>query len=210
MSTIGQVGAGSVGMDATRAVAKEGEGVHDAAPLEEGDSVRLSVGTTEAEIKHQTDQQLMRNLAAFMAKLAKENGDGAAGMNGPLSLTEEMLSSPMGQRLKAVFDDAGVDIQDAIGVDYSADPTATRIVDFATSLYATFQDQHPELSGADLIDAFEKTVRDAADAGYGQARGYLDDKGVPNEILSLGEETMRLVHEKFDSFFENLRSGAAT
>jgi Domain of unknown function (DUF5610) len=210
MSTIGQVGAGSVAMGATRAVADDHESSDGVAPVGEGDSVKISANATTAEIKHQTDQQLMRNLAAFMVKFAKEHGDAAAGLDGPLSLTEEMLSSPLGQRLKAIFDDSGVDISEAVGVDYSAEPTAARIVDFATSLFGTFQAQHPELAGDDLIGAFEKTVRDAVDAGYGQARSYLDGKGVPNEVVSLGEETMRLVHEKFDTFFENLRSGAST
>lgn len=175
-----------------------------------GDTVRLSPDSTMAEIKHQTDRELMKNLASFMASLSKDNGGKLPALDSPLSITNEMLSTPLGQRLDAMFSEYGVDLSDAVGVDYSADATSTRIVDFATSLYGTFQAQHPELKGDDLITAFESTVRGAVDEGYGQARTFLDGKGVPGEVVSLGDETMNLVHHKFDGFFESLRSGAAT
>jgi Domain of unknown function (DUF5610) len=209
MSSIGQVGAGSVNLDPVKDVQS---GETDAVPetAVSGDTVRLSPDSTMAEIKHQTDQELMKNLASFMANLARDNGGKLPGLDSPLSITTEMMSTPLGQRLNAMLSEYGVDLGDAIGIDYSADATSTRIVDFATSLYGTFQSQHPELKGEDLISAFEDTVRGAVDEGYGQARTFLDGKGVPGEVVSLGDETMSLVHQKFDGFFENLRSGAAT
>jgi len=209
MSSIGQVGAGSVTLDATKDVRSgETDAVPDAAVS--GDTVRLSPDSTMAEIKHQTDRELMKNLASFMASLARDNDGKLPGFDSPLSITSDMLSTSLGQRLDAMLGEYGVDLGEAIGVDYSADATSTRIVDFATSLYGTFQAQHPELKGEDLISAFEDTVRGAVDEGYGQARSFLDGKGVPNEVVSIGDETMSLVHTKFDSFFENLRALAVT
>ncbi|MBL4686553.1 MAG: DUF5610 domain-containing protein [Nannocystaceae bacterium] len=169
----------------------------------QGDTVRLSPGAIRASVRHESNRQILQQFASSQAT----SPEGSAST--PLSFTLEQLESESGQAIAELFDELGIDLSDSAGIDQSAEATSDRIVDASTAMYATFARQNSDLEGEDLIAAFETTLHDSVDLGYGEAREMLDGIGVGDDIIALGEDTMGLVHAKFDSFFEGLRAQAA-
>ncbi|MBV1857871.1 MAG: DUF5610 domain-containing protein [Nannocystaceae bacterium] len=169
----------------------------------QGDEVRLSPGAIRASVRHESNRQILQQFASRQAPTPAGNA------STPLSFTLEQLESETGQAIAELFDELGIDLSDSVGIDQSAEATSDRIVDASTAMFATFARQNSDLEGEDLIAAFETTLHDSVDLGYGEAREMLDGIGVDDDIIALGEDTMGLVHAKFDSFFEGLRAQAA-
>lgn len=166
-----------------------------------GDSVQLSGRALIASARHEANREILSQFARTQPK-----GGGSNDVDSVVRFTLEELDAENGQAIAAMFEEIGIDLYDAVGVDHSADATSDRIVDASSAMFATFADQNAELEGEDLISAFETTLREAVDAGYGEAREMLDGLGVDDSVIALGEETMDLVHHKFDSFFADLRA----
>lgn len=166
-----------------------------------GDNVQLSGQALIASARHEANREILSQFARAQPKVGTDND-----VNTAVMFTLEKLEAENGQAIAAMFEELGIDLSDAVGIDHSANATSDRIVDASTAMFATFAQQNSELEGEDLISAFETTLHDAVDAGYGEAREMLDGLGVEDSVLALGEETMDLVHRKFDSFFADLRA----
>lgn len=120
---------------------------------------------------------------------------------------ERMLLSSIGQKIGADFGELGIDLKDHIGEDQSPDAVSGRIVAFATGMFSVFQAQNPDMGEEELLNSFEETLRGAVDTGYEQASGILSSMDNMNsEIESIGNKTMRLVHEKLSAYFDERRS----
>lgn len=174
----------------------------EAAPAQR-DEVRLSPGVIRASVRHESNRQILQQFASSQGSAPAGNA------SAPLTFSLEQLESESGQAIAELFDELGIDLSDSVDVNQSAEATSDRIVDASTAMYATFARQNSELEGEDLIAAFETTLHESVDLGYGEAREMLDGIGVGDDIIALGEDTMGLVHAKFDSFFEGLRAQAA-
>ncbi len=123
---------------------------------------------------------------------------------------ENMMLTAIGEKVGAQFAEQGIDLQAQIEVDQAPEAVAGRIVDFATSMFSVFEAQNPDMAQDELRAEFETTLRDAVDLGFSRAQGILeamDDVG--DEVMSLGEQTMALVHQKFDAYFAELGADAA-
>lgn len=166
-----------------------------------GDRVQLSGQALVASVRHEANREILSQFARAPAKVGMDND-----VNALVTSSLEQLASESGQEIAAMFEDLGIDLSETVGIDHSANATSDRIADASTAMFATFAEQNSELEGEELISAFETTLHDAVDAGYGEAREMLDGLGVEDSVISLGEETMNLVHEKFDSFFADLRA----
>ncbi len=205
-STIGQltrgvhqVAARYRAQDGTRPAGEEAADVR-VAP-HRGDRVQLSGQALVASVRHEANREILSQFALAQAKVGTDNS-----VNTLVTASLEQLASESGQAIAAMFEELGIDLSEAVGIDQSADATSDRIVDASTAMLATFAQQNQELEGAELISAFETTLHDAVDEGYGEARKMLEGLGVDDSVVALGEETMDLVHQKFDSFFANLRA----
>lgn len=119
---------------------------------------------------------------------------------------QDALLSEIGKKIDAVLGDAGVDLRDAAGMDWSAEATADRIFNFAAASFETFAERHDELTPEEQLDQFESLIRGAVDSGAQDAMAILVSAGYEDETRPLAERTMELVHEKFDDFFEDRRS----
>lgn len=123
---------------------------------------------------------------------------------------QHMQTSILGKtadRLQALFDKHGVELPSADGIDWGADATAQRIFDFASSFLELHKQQNPEMDEAEAIDTFETIIRGAVDQGVGEALEMLEGGGFREQSEDLARETQSLVHQKFDTFFEELRAG---
>ncbi len=123
-------------------------------------------------------------------------------------VTESMLMTAIGKKVGADFEEFGIKLDEQVGIDQSPDAVAGRIVDFATSLFSVFEAQNSDMDQASLLSKFEDTLRGAVDLGYEQASGILNSmKNISDEIKSIGQQTMELVHDKLDAFFAERNEG---
>jgi hypothetical protein len=122
---------------------------------------------------------------------------------------QDALLSEIGKRIDAVLGEAGVDLREAAGLDWSAEATAERIFSFAIASFGAFVDRHQELTEEERITRFESLIRGAVDAGARDAMAVLTSAGVEDQTRPLAEETMALVHQKFDKFFDEQREALA-
>lgn len=208
LSTIAQLSTTSAPqVQAQYAAGRRPDKTDEAAPVEgaagQSDHVRLSGQALVASVRHESNREILTQFASAQANGAKQRGASA-----PLTFTVEQLESGHGKKIAAMFDELGIDLSEAAGIDHSAEATSDRIVDASTGMFATFARQNADLQGEDLIHAFEVMLHEAVDAGYGQAREALDGAAVNDEVVALGDQTMGLVHSKFDAFFEGLRAEA--
>ena len=61
----------------------------------------------------------------------------------------------------------------------------------------------------EMINSFEDVIRESMDQGAAEALGILNGKDLADDdVVSVANRTMELVHERFDAFFEELRGGA--
>lgn len=119
------------------------------------------------------------------------------------------LLTETGKEVQALFDKYGVELPSADGTDWSADATAQRIFDFASSFLELHKSQNPELDEAEAIDTYETIIRGAVDKGVGEALEMLASGGFLEQSEALARETQGLIHQKFDAFFADLRARLA-
>ncbi len=117
------------------------------------------------------------------------------------SKIEQMMQEKLAKALEA----EGIDLSEHQGIDYSPDAVSQRIVDYSISLYGVFREQNEHLSEEESMNKFESTIRGAVSTGYGDAMKALEGIGLPEEVTSMGEETMSMVHSRFDEFFAQKR-----
>jgi hypothetical protein len=119
------------------------------------------------------------------------------------------LLGETGKKVQALFDKHGVELPSTEGIDWSADATAQRIFDFASSFVELHKQQNPDMDEAEAIDTYETIIRGAVDKGVGEALEMLEGGGFLEHSVDLARETQSLVHEKFDAFFAELRANLA-
>lgn len=125
-----------------------------------------------------------------------------------LSIDEvnRMMVSEVGKRVNAMFEEAGIEPTDIANTDWSSDATATRIFEGTTNMFEIWRSQNKDMEEAELIDSFEEVLRKSVDMGASEAIGLIEGRGFDDEVVGTAQETMSLVHSKFDEYFGNLRS----
>ncbi len=121
-----------------------------------------------------------------------------------LEKIQDYLKSAIGEKVAGLFAEAGIEPADAAGVDFSPEATADRIVEFSTGLFEVYKAQNRDLGEEELIDKFEATLRGAVDQGAGEAFAIIGAT-LGEDALSIGHQTIDLVHSKYDDFFARLR-----
>ena len=123
-----------------------------------------------------------------------------------------LLVTEVGRKVEKMFEEAGIDPVSVADTDWSPEATAERIFRGTTGLFEIWRAQHKDMSETELIDSFEEVLRASVDQGAQEAIGLIEARGFENEenVLDTAKETMSLVHEKFDSYFESLRERLET
>lgn len=125
---------------------------------------------------------------------------------------QHLLQTKMQEKISAMFEKYGIEMDGAMSLDVSVDATAQRIFDSAVGYFGLWKQQHPEASESDLIDTFESTIRGAVDQGYGEAMDILEGMDLSKDVLDTSRKTKSKIDELFDAHFTQMRtdlSGAA-
>ena len=119
---------------------------------------------------------------------------------------QQLLTTEIGKKVDKMMADAGIDLTAAAGLDWSPEATSERIFDMTTGLFGVWRDQHPDMSEEELIDSFEKVIRSSVDQGYEEASAIISAGGFNEQTAETTGKTMSLLHERYDTYFEELRS----
>lgn len=122
-----------------------------------------------------------------------------------LKIGQEALQTKLGEQISAAFDAIGVDLEEAVGVDYSPGAVSDRITDFAASMFELYRNDRPEMSDDDAIDRFEELFVGGVESGYSEAMDLLEGMKMPDQVLSVSRETKGLIDSKLGDFFAGLR-----
>ena len=144
---------------------------------------------------------------AKVSRFESFNGVDAASVStdAQLRLAQDLVVGKTQAQIEALFADVGVDVRQGVGQDWSAEATAQRIFDVATSFYELFAEQNGDLDGESVITAYEDEIRGAIEKGFADAMEILEGMQVPSEVLDTANDTMTLLSERLDKFFADLR-----
>jgi len=120
---------------------------------------------------------------------------------------QEVLSTEIGNKVNGMLEAEGLDILSAGGLDWSPEGTAKRIFDFTTSMYGLYKEQHPDMTGKEVVVGFEKMVRSSVDKGFQEAMNILAAHNLDEESTNVAKDTMTKLHEMYDEYFSGLRAG---
>jgi hypothetical protein len=120
-----------------------------------------------------------------------------------------LLEKEVGRKVKEMFEEAGIEPTAVADTDWSPEATADRIFRGTTGLFDIWKSQHKDMNEEELINSFEQVVRASVDRGASEAIGLIEARKFEAEdtLVETARETIGLVHEKFDSYFEALREG---
>ena len=89
--------------------------------------------------------------------------------------------------------------------EFTPEATAERIVQFATSFYASYSEEHPELTEQERIEGFMDLISGAVDQGFGEARDILEGlKVLEGEVEEGVDKTYDLVQQGLQAFRDSL------
>ena len=120
-------------------------------------------------------------------------------------ISQAKIEERLHEKLAEVLDVEGVDLSEHQGLDYSPDAVSQRIVDYSISLFGVFHKQNESLTESEAMNKFERIIRGAVTAGFGEAMKSLEHVGLPDEVLEMGQETKSMVDERFTEFFAKSR-----
>ena len=123
-----------------------------------------------------------------------------------LRFSQDHLEREISKQLEEAFSEYGIDIDDAVCMDWSAEATAKRVFDLSTGLFEVWRAQHMEMNEEELTDHFEETIRDAIDQGYSQAVDILSSVELDDSVLETAVETISLLHKMLNEHFTDLRA----
>ena len=123
-----------------------------------------------------------------------------------ISYTRRILDDSLAKKLDAALEEAGVDLDVegilSSGQDMSPEATANRIVDFATSFFAAYQQNHSE-ENETQVSGFAELIRTAVKDGFGEAKEILQGIAtLSSSVASDIDETFGLAMLGIDNFVD--------
>jgi len=128
--------------------------------------------------------------------------------NQPQSLLLKTALQGINEALKAGGTDSSAEETYESGIDFSPEATAERIVSLSTQFFASYREQHPEMSEEESLTAFVDVIRGGIEQGFTEAKDILSSLNVlEGDIASNIDKTYELVQEGLQSFVDSF--GAA-
>ncbi len=118
-----------------------------------------------------------------------------------------VLQDSMADKLNAAFAAAGMDTTvDSLqqsATNFSPQATAQRIVDFSTSFFGSFQQNHADEAGQSQASDFAAMIKGAIEEGFASAQNILVGLGeIAPDIQAGIDETFELTMQGINSFVE--------
>ena len=118
-----------------------------------------------------------------------------------------VLQDSMADKLNAAFAAAGMDTTvDSLqqsATDFSPQATAQRIVNFSTSFFGSFQQNHADEAGQSQASNFAAMIKGAIEEGFASAQDILVGLGeIAPDIQAGINETFELTMQGINSFLE--------
>jgi hypothetical protein len=118
-----------------------------------------------------------------------------------------VLQDSMADKLNAAFAAAGMDTTvDSLqqsATDFSPQATAQRIVNFSTSFFGSFQQNHADEAGQSQASNFAAMIKGAIEEGFASAQDILVGLGeIAPDIQAAIDETFGLTMQGINSFVE--------
>jgi hypothetical protein len=118
-----------------------------------------------------------------------------------------VLQDSMADKLNAAFAAAGMDTTvDSLqqsATDFSPQATAQRIVNFSTSFFGSFQQNHADEAGQSQASNFAAMIKGAIEEGFASAQDILVGLGeIAPDIQAGIDETFELTMQGINSFVE--------
>lgn len=170
-------------------------------------SLSISTSLTAQLAKSQT--------AVLPAGLVPEGDTVQVGQQLGAGYAQKVLRDSLVDRLDAAIQEAGLDLnaEDLLtsGLDMSPEATAKRIVDFSTSFYSAFKDNHKLAGGLDAkeaqtqaksrLDSFMSLITGAVKEGFAGAQSILSRIGPMSQEVQGGiDKTFELAMKGLDEF----------
>jgi hypothetical protein len=166
-----------------------------------------------AAVQAKRDKDII-DTVSFSNKTQKKRGEVTASVD-RVNLSTKMsvddinrlLESEVGKKVKQLFEDADINPAAVADTDWSPEAVADRIFRGSTGLFEIWRGQHSEMSEKELVDSFEKVLRKSVDQGASEAVGLISARNFDDEdaLIQTAEDTIALVHQKFDDYFADLR-----
>ncbi len=122
----------------------------------------------------------------------------------PLALVLKTALQGINEALKVDDIDSSVEDAYAMGVDFSPEATAERIVAFSTQFFSAFQEQHPEIRGEDSLTSFINVIKGGIEQGFDEAKTILEGvKVLTGSIAENIEKTYELVQQGLQFFLDS-------
>lgn len=125
---------------------------------------------------------------------------------------QQVLQTELGESLANALSAAGIEgqaLEDVLSgaIDLSPEATAGRIVDFATSFFGSFQNNHADDDGTTQIDGYSQLIKDAVEEGFTQSRDLLEGIGkISGQVSDDINRTYELVMQGLDDFASTQRA----
>ena len=118
-----------------------------------------------------------------------------------------VLQNSMADQLNAAFAAAGMDTKvDSLlqsGTNFSPQATAQRIVNFSTSFFGSFKQNHADEAGQSQASDFAAMIKGAIEEGFASAQDILFGLGEISPDIQAGiNETFELTMQGINSFLE--------
>ena len=118
-----------------------------------------------------------------------------------------VLQNSMADQLNAAFAAAGMDTTvDSLlqsGTNFSPQATAQRIVNFSTSFFGSFKENHADEAGQSQASDFAAMIKGAIEEGFASAQDILFGLGEISPDIQAGiNETFELTMQGINSFLE--------
>lgn len=177
----------------------------------------IALPKKQAVVQNQLDREIVDtvSLSGSPEHSKKAGGIKPSGQMDKVDLTKgfsvddvnRLLVSEVGKKVKAMFDEAGIDPVAVADTDWSPAATAERIFRGTTAMFEIWRAQHKDMSEEKLIDSFEQVLRASVDRGAAEAIGLIEARKFEEEdsIVGTARDTISLVHQKFDEYFASKR-----
>lgn len=175
----------------------------------------MQVGTTQS-------QSLISRIsvsAKIETSLSSTQADASAGavnlsVGGQIdsNYVQQVLQTELGESLASALNAAGIEgqeLEDVLSgaIDLSPEATSQRIIDFATSFFGSFQNNHVDEDGNTQIDGFSQLIKDAVEEGFTQSRDLLEGIGeISGQVSDDINRTYTLVMQGLDDFAADQRA----
>jgi hypothetical protein len=165
----------------------------------EDKSEEAKVDGTKRTIAQETRAELNASILAATAEVNISAG------NKPLHLLFASAIEKLNELLAPELGENAIQQAAKTPDEFTPEKTAERIVSLTTGFFASYSEQHPEMSQEEQLNSFLEVIGSGIDQGFSEARGILTDLSVLDGDIADGvDKTYELVQQGLEAFRETI------